>query len=431
MEENDIVLINTPITCSRLSDGIKEITEKPPTLLKSRFTAAPKPPDILYKNQTVYVINTCFYIGKSEVIAYEHYEHNLSYRIEPPIKAACMMFGSVPVFATTKEYLDTFLELTEKFNIVSSDNSPIFFLPGRFPRLNTGQNVNAICYEKNNCLTTMDAYGFENTISLESNMRWGLDDFFKPISDFLNLLIKGIRKDLAACKMKLEILEQKRQEDIFNYLSDFNVAESDRVLHNLLLAREEQVYLDNQVSVIKLKKEVAEKVEIINKSKRILPSGRKGVALRNAYLQAPALSRFLDFYKIERVGRYLNSEFIFRKQLTVEGIDYGRPIVRIVMALPPIAVRGKFIMENSGVTVESADYNIFTHPHIETDQRWCLGTFIGPIESAILGGNIPLAASLIWQYLSTYNSESPLINLEHCRNIMRLATRRNFLISRK
>ena len=432
MEENDIVLINTPPASSR--QGIREILEKPPIPSRSTTIRPPVQKDILYQGKTMYAKNSCLYTDSDHQVAWVFLEYNLAYQTSPKIKAASMMYGTVPVFAPTQEDLDVFLKVIEKVDIEVEQGSVICFFVGKEVWIDSRQsnsNIRAIVYQNGLLRIRESESSYILKLNLVHPIRQTPEEIFKSISSFLKASVKGVLKTLYKQKENLAVLESKKQEDIYNYLYDMEVGDHNRQLHRFLLAREEESYANCSNNILNQKKEIAVNQNKILSAKGMLPSGRKGIALRNAYLKAPILADLLDNFEVSYLDHVLYTEFTFRKDLVVENINYGRPIVSIAMDFAPRQLRGGFILESKGVTVRSADNNAFTHPHIETDQRWCLGTFILPINNAIVGGNIPLAATLIWQYLSTYNIDSPLINLELCRSVMSNIRKRKIVVRRK
>ena len=48
------------------------------------------------------------------------------------------------------------------------------------------------------------------------------------------------------------------------------------------------------------------------------------------------------------------------------------------------------------------------HPHVYSDGRPCLGSFVRPITEALASLHLDVALQLAWQFLNQYNSESPV-----------------------
>lgn len=391
-----------------------------------------KPTAILHMGCKVYAIGSMLY-------TYEHgsmleLANRYSYvdrQSADHVEAVSMMHGTTPVFCTSKAELAKFKALLEKVTITVAAGKTLCFFTG----------TEYYCKDENVVVLVSDGeivrYGGRNSderiMRLNNPIDQKPDQVFAAITSFLARSVKGVSDQLEAEKARLKVITDRRSEDVFLYLSDMTPLPDRQDVHGFAMARLQEAYTTDLSAQRVVQANLEAFKDKIDKAKSQIPNGRKGVPLRNSYLKSPVLTSLLDFFKVIRDGNTMKVIFGFKNDLNVAGISYGRPELTINMACTDGYTRrgGTFILESGGVKVRSADRNAFMHPHIEGTVRWCLGTYIGPVNNAIMGGNIPMAASLLWKYLSTYNPESPLVRIETCRDQMANARPRDLIVRRK
>jgi hypothetical protein len=344
--------------------------------------------------------------------------------------ACTYMYGSTAVFTCNEEAMRIFHTLIDSVTIQVQEGKALCFFvvkPGEHADVQRADVV-ALYWDGTTLVpSSYNDYRVRSPMRLRGSPGDGCAGVFAAIRKFIGRSLKGVKQSLATSKQALDTLKAQRTEDMFNYLSDMPPLPGREDIHDLLLNQAEITYVKDMRMINSCTNELAGYASIIKSARNQMPVGRKGVPIRNGYLASPALVDMLDFFGYTRIGNQL--EFHFKKDLVLEGIYYGRPILTVVLTLDKRNARDNSYI--SSVLVRSADKQAFMHPHIEGTNRWCLGTYIMPINNALIGGNIPLATSLLWQYISRYNDESPLISLELCRTSMASARPRDIIIRRK
>ncbi len=418
--------------------GIQEISMKKAAAMSRRKGAkvSLKPVKveaipILHQNREVYCHGNSLYMGGDdyEQLAYAKYEYlgDLKEHVEAP----AMMLGTTPVFFASKQGMKEFKSLLEKVNVVVQPGKTLCFFIGTEFWMSADNVVSMVSDGE------IIRYGGRNSderiMRLTNPIDQKPDQIFNAISTFASRSVMGVTKMLKHDQDKLKVVTDRRSEDVYLYLEDITPPEDKKELHTFAMSRVQEAYANDLVLIGQSQALIKQHKDKIEKAKSQIPNGRKGVPLRNGYLKSNLITDLLDFFKVIRNGNHMKVIFGFKKDLTVEGIFYGRPEITINMSCYPNGSRrgGTFITEMYGVQAQSADLGAFMHPHIEGRTRWCLGTYIVPINNAIMGGNIPLAASLVWQYLSAYNPESPLIRIDQCRDQMNSARPRDLIVRRK
>lgn len=423
-----------------LVDGIEEISMTAAAVARpARKRASVKPAAAIteverparYNGLQVYAQDRHLYTFSNasvNTIAYSSYSYINPEQAHTP--AVSMMMGSTPVFCSNKADLAKFKELLQRVDITVAGGKTLCFFTGtEFG--SEGSDLVVICFDGQTI-----RYGAgrndERIMKLDNPICQKPSQIFTALTSFAIKSTQGAEKDIKTQKDLLQRLASVGSEEAYLYIQEIEPPAERAAVHARILGELETRYASDQRSIALARNALAEAAQKIEIAKSQIPSGRKGVPLRNSYLSSPVLARMLDYFKIIKDGRMLKAIFTYKNDLVLENIEYGRPEVTVNMYCGEGNRRGgTFIQESRGVTVRSADKNAFLHPHIETDVRWCLGTYITPINNAIMGGNIPVAASLIWEYLSRYNPDSPLINIETCRSSMASARPRDLIIRRK
>jgi hypothetical protein len=352
-------------------------------------------------------------------------------------KAAYARWNEVDVFAPSDADLAVFLSLTQKLDIkIPKGNMLIFFVSDKTTGIFSGGGYQ-IAYDNISFMQYGGSFVNYRVGISEDNEFMVLDgspciagnSLFIMIKKFISRTLKSTKIDLRDVRRKIEFTERDRDEEVYLYLSDLKTPDDKKEIHDFILAQKENDYVASQALLAEQRAKESALVAKIKQSSVILPSGRKGTALRNSYLIGPALGQMLDELYARCSSTRLDFKFVFRNDLVVENINYGRPVININMNSDRGRGRdGTFIYS---VTASSRDKKAFIHPHLDGARSWCLGTYIMPIQNALLGGNMPMAAALIWQYLSRYNADSPLVQLELCRTTMLSASDKQLIVRRK
>lgn len=350
---------------------------------------------------------------------------------ETRVKCAAMMHGETPVFACTQAALDQFKDLLNHVTVTVPQGKSLLFFDG------TGYPVHAHIDDQS--VVAISKYGdtlmygsrFDQFGKLKLNDPLAIDDavLYKETSSFISRATSGARINLQQHKDQVKRIQEEKSEEIYLYVSDFTAPPGKEDTHRLVLERLEKGYEEDSMELRRASALLAEEQEKIKMARSQLPSGKKGIPLRKAYLKSPILKELLDYYELERRGKEVNHKFWFARDLIVEEINYGRPFIEIIMT--PNRISGR---ENSFIRMvigSSLDKKGFSHPHLNGSTRWCLGTYITPIQNAFLGGNLPLLVSILWQYLSRYNADSPLIRIEDCRQLQSSVQPREIIVRRK
>jgi hypothetical protein len=440
--EDDIILLEpgqvpapAPIDLS-VNDVVLETGTIPAPRRRARITLGVPAPvvvpvvinePVLYHGSAVTAFGKCLKAGNS-TLAYVSGHYTMGYGKEAKPAVSTMM-GHTPVFCSSAEDMEIFKTLLDIVDITVAEGKTLCFFTGEGYCANAA-DVEVVCLDG-----SVIRYGHGSVLSPENPILQPADKIFREIQTFTKRSVFGIQHELDTEKRINATTQARRAEDIYLYLADTAPLEGRQDIHDILLRRAEETYNTDLALNNRELETIARLKAKVDAAKSQLPSGRKGVPIRNAYLTSPVLKQLLDSFLVARNGDRLDVTFGFRKDLIVEGIHYGRPTVTVKMLCRSANGRdgrdGTFIRDTGGVVVLSEDKQAFMHPHIEGTSRWCLGTFIKPINNAILGGNIPVAASLLWQYLSTYNQDSPLIRLADCRTQMAAARPRDLIVRRK
>lgn len=435
--EEDITILEQPAE----TDGITEIATDPlPVALMRKIKAVkigevkppvPEPPkEILWEGRTIYARDKALYYEsnmRATIIAQVGYHYlNNDFR---RVLAAAMMHGDTPVFAATQADLDLFKEMLLRVTVTAQPGQYICFFPCLQVGVNVSEqdNVVAICYD-GVTIRYSDRVSGGGTIRLINPVKQPAAEIFGLIQKFVQSTVKDTSKQLAQARADIAEVNSRREEEAFNYLSELPEAGETKDIRDFVVAAMERAYVESMRMKQSYLANIASYERKIKDARSQLPSGRKGVPIRNAYLTAPSLSDMLDCFELVKSGSYLHVRFWFRKDLVCEGISFGRPIIKLT--LTPSRSNGRHNTHVQGMTGESADLKAFLHPHLNGTASWCLGTYVTPLNNALLGGNIPMAASLLWQYLTTYNAESPLVQLDTCRQQMASARPRNIVVRR-
>lgn len=435
--QEDIVILEEPVA----TEGITDVSDPMAgallaiTKVKSIAIPKPKPPEakiegVLHNGNAVYAVkgNLFQWTGsRSNTLGYTDYAY-IDYA-ENKIKAASMRHGTTPVFACTQNDLDIFVELLQRVTITVAPGKTLLF----FPSLKGGHgnaqhdDIVTLCYDG----VTLRYGGYQSggfSMRLPGPIGQTPEDIFNVIARFITSTVAGTRKDLVRAEQNLAGLAQRRAEEVYLHLSSFTPPAGSEDIHTFAMEAIEAAYLDDSRTRREYVRNLEEAATKIKNARSQMPSGRKGVPIRNGYLQSPVLKEMLENFTIVKNGQHIELNFAFRKDLVVEGISYGRPLIFI--RLVPDRMNGRHNSHISLVTAKSQDLKAFLHPHLNGEASWCLGTYVTPLSNAIVGGNIPMAVSLLWQYLSTYNPASPLVNLDSCRQQMAAVRARDIVVRR-
>lgn len=392
-------------------------------------TAKPAPvqqEEVLFSGRKVYALPGYFYCEGIDLPYSTYHYGQLNYN--DGLLAATYMYGETPVFADSLRSMEMFHELCERATITVAPGKSIFFLR------ETSRNVYrlpeagiVVAYDGVTAQTFSDHN--ETTLRFPGPIMPS-DAIFTGIKKFISRSVRGVSRELKDTRDRLNIINRNRTEDAYLYLSSITPPVGSEDIHSHVVGQAETQYVGDSLTIRDLRASVDKYTDTIKMSRASVPSGRRGKNTRAGYLTAPALADLLDslWFEPRSPGR-MEFKFSFKNDLVVESIHYGRPIIYIEMTVDKSNCRdGTNIRRVTGV---SADKKAFLHPHLNGTSSWCLGTYIKPLNTALLGGNMPVAASLLWQYLSRFNADSPLIPLESCREGMALARPRDVVIRRK
>ena len=434
--------------------GIEEVVApiaKFPTIAEmGQPIVLPKPKEVFYKGSKVWASETAFYImvdGSSHPISQFSYDPNrYTSNRKDLVEAVCLEYGInlIPVFCRNAEDAAQFKKLEETISISLRGNfKAIAFFTGKYTHNSHSLDEGVATITFDGSIVTYDGYnegaGF---IGLETPVAIPPDDLFKDIMRFLSRSVKGVRSLLLLEKQKLEDVKCERSEDMFTYLQEVTPTPEKANIHEELLAILEKKYSEDALVIQDRLQKIDQYDFQIKSAKSQMPSGKKGKALREGYLKHQSLGDLLDWFDLRRAGNTMTLVFWFRQDLVLEAdsesdddeektveIHYGRPTVTVHMSTVKENCRDRTYIQR--VSAVSQDYRAFVHPHLDGQRSWCLGTYIVPLSNAIVGGNIPMAASLLWQYLNNYNASSPLVQLEACKENMDAARHRDLIVRRR
>lgn len=430
--------------------GINEVAVSPITMPGKALPSAtdrpapvPEKKELKFRDSTVYARKSRLYIkrnGEEEDIATFAYEYENGYADEP---AAFHEHNTKPIFFVNEEAKQAFLKIEPLISIIAgADIEAVAFFMG---------NLAQHCYANHDHVATVvfdgkalkynQRHGEPNFMGLDSPIGQPAEEIFNSIMRFLTRSVKGVVNNIRQAKIELEHTASRKAEAIYHYLQDVTPAEDKVKLHEEILGLLENNYSGDAILLQQQNQEIAQLTSVVKGARSQMPTGKKGKSLRESYLQSPILPELLDWFTIHRNSDNLTLTFWFKQDLELEGygggeddedehfVDYGRPVIEIQMHTKKENCRdGTYIRR---VTGRSQDLRSFVHPHLDGTRSWCLGTYITPLNNAIVGGNIPMAASLLWQYIGAYNAESPLVGIDACDETMRFARKWDLRVRRK
>ena len=409
-------------------------------VMEPAIVEVPEPPKpVLYGQEgqpghTMYVADTVLYYnsGSNHVVGYAKYSYfdGYSHRVHTP--AATMWHGNVKVFALREADLDVFRQLLLTYDVrVGAGKHLLFFMgepcEGRHVR-NQASDCVGLYWDGMN-LTFSQSDNAHYTLRSGSPITKSAEGFFKEVSTFIGKTTKTVRAQLEGHKRDLDDVKKRRSEDAFLYLQDLEPSPDKADIHAFVVSKLEGAYTEDQQLAQSHEVQALELAQKIKDARSQFPSGRRGVAIKAGYLTSPVLTELLESFTLYRNGAFMTLTFAFKKELIVEEIFYGRPVIEMGLVVERAGGRDSTHIQK--VTATSMDLRAFMHPHLEGQTRWCLGTYITAMNNAFLGGNLPLLTALIWEYLNRYNEDSPLVNLDTCRTQMDAARPRDIVVRRK
>ncbi len=437
--QDDIVILEEDAA----SVGVREIN-KPTDALKKKFAAleikkeekAEPPKPVLHKGtDKIYALPGYMYklaAGRPSPIAQVAYQYFEGKSIAHQ-EAISMWHGETPVFACRQEDLDVFKRFLEKHEVVVAAGFSLFILTVPDDNSTMGSFINdsvtGLVFQSKTCHVRGEQLSFK--VNIGSPLDSSMTGFFESIGKMIDRNTRGMRDELAEWRGNLVEILNKRSEEVFNYLSDFKALPGKEELHSLIIDAHEARYTEDHAHLLSTKTAIKNLEKKIADVRGQLPSGRRGIMVKKSYMEAAILGELLEDISCRRdVGALtLTLTMQFKKELVVEGINYGRPLLWIKFVADRNAGRDRSYISAAGAT--SVDLRAFLHPHMRGEESWCLGTYIVPIGNALMSGNLPMVVSLAWQYLSTYNAGSPLVALDACRQQMDGARPRDIVVRRK
>ena len=439
--EDDIVILEEDAP----SVGVREI-EAPLDFRRKVAAAAvpvvapppvPEPPKpVLHAGFEVYAhVNGALYWkregGAPNLMAHNEYPYFNSHQTIHA-KAASMWHGETPVFAVNEAALAVFKELLERYEVKVAAGFSLCFLLRPTESLGgiaqvPANNVVAINYSDG----ILFAWDRSKVVQLRERSPFTLSmaRYFDEIKNMIECNTRAFRDDIKRWGNEKVATISNRSEELQEYIAELAPVADKKEIHDFLSELIEQKYVSDQGKLNSLTTRIKEMEGKVKDANGQLPAGRKGVVLKKTYMESAILGTLLEAIACQRDGNMMTMKFFFKKDLVVEGISYGRPILEAIFTSNREQGRDRSFVYS--VKPYSADLKAFLHPHLRGEESWCLGTYSEPVGNAFMSGNLPMLVSLLWEYLSRYNSESPLVNLQDCRTQMQAARPRDLVVRRK